>query len=112
VSEVRSGGRVGAPGAASYLFFFSSALDRWNFGVAIAFMWRFRAEQPKPVNIMPQPHEPITYVPPIYIPPIACPHCLADAHVILRSPLPEARIEIRIFECSECGKQTDRTAQY
>jgi len=28
------------------LLVFSSALDRWNFGVAMEFIWRFRAEHP------------------------------------------------------------------
>jgi hypothetical protein len=61
---------------------------------------------------MPQPHQPIIYIPQTHIAPIACPYCLADAHLILRSPLPEVKVEICIFECSECGKHTDLTNRY
>jgi hypothetical protein len=42
-----------------------------------------------------------------YITPIACQYCRAEAHLINLSRHPEFCVELRTFECEDCGKQTE-----
>ena len=42
-----------------------------------------------------------------YITPIVCQYCRAEAHLVNLSPHPELNAELRIFECEECGRQTE-----
>jgi len=58
---------------------------------------------------MPQPHQPSPTLSPLfgYITPIVCQYCRAEAHLVNLSPHPELNAELRIFECEECGRQTE-----
>jgi len=58
---------------------------------------------------MPQPYQPSPTLPPLsgYITPTACQYCRAKAHLINLSRHPELNAELRIFECEDCGKQTE-----
>ena len=58
---------------------------------------------------MPQPYQPSPTFSPLsgYITPIACQYCRAEAHLVNLSPHPELNAELRIFECEDCGKQTE-----
>ena len=61
---------------------------------------------------MPQPHQAFTYIQPTHITPIACPHCGAQAHLMLRSPLGDGRKdELRTFKCDDCHKQTEMVVE-
>jgi hypothetical protein len=43
------------------------------------------------------------------IAPTECGECNSEAHVIRRAPYPFEGLELRTFECSECGGQMERT---
>ncbi len=43
-----------------------------------------------------------------YVTPVACQHCGAAAHLIELMPHPkQLNAELRVFECADCGKQTE-----
>jgi hypothetical protein len=58
---------------------------------------------------MPQTHQPSpTLSPPSgYITPIACQYCTAEAHLAQLSHHPELNAELRIFQCLQCGRETE-----
>ena len=43
-----------------------------------------------------------------FIAPIGCSECGGDAGLIRRAPYPFEGLEIRTFECSECGNQMEQ----
>jgi hypothetical protein len=43
-----------------------------------------------------------------FIGPVRCEKCGGNAHLIRRSPHPIEGLEIRTFQCHECGNQTKR----
>ena len=43
-----------------------------------------------------------------FIEPFRCENCGGNAHLIRRSPHPIEGLEIRTFQCHECGNQTKR----
>jgi hypothetical protein len=46
-----------------------------------------------------------------FIEPLRCDECGGNAHLIRRSPHPVPSLEIRVFECHECGHQTKRVVK-
>src|SRR5262249_39579091 len=42
-----------------------------------------------------------------YITPIACQYCTAEAHLAQLSHHPELNAELRIFQCEQCGRETE-----
>jgi hypothetical protein len=46
-----------------------------------------------------------------FIEPLRCDECGGNAHLIRRSPHPVPSLEIRVFECHECGRQTKRVVK-
>jgi hypothetical protein len=43
-----------------------------------------------------------------FIAPLQCDKCGGNAHLIRRSPHAVKDLEIRVFECYECGRQIER----
>ncbi len=46
-----------------------------------------------------------------FIAPLRCDKCGGNAHLIRRSPHAAKDLEIRVFECHECGHQTTRVVK-
>jgi hypothetical protein len=60
---------------------------------------------------MPQTYPAFTYIPPTHITPITCPKCATQAHLIRREYHAELKGERRIFQCSDCGSETEMTVK-
>ena len=43
--------------------------------------------------------------------PLRCENCGGNAHLVRRSPHPVDNLEVRVFECHECERQTKRVVK-
>jgi transcription elongation factor Elf1 len=46
-----------------------------------------------------------------FIAPLRCGECGGNAHLTRRCPHPVDNLEARVFECHECGHQTERVVK-